>query len=88
MALKIRLSISSSPFSSTSSALKAIWAISLVIVPSPFIWAKSLVRLNKLLAIRGVPRLRLAISKAALSTIGEPRIEAERLMILVSSVES
>ena len=48
------------------SASSAKLAISVSILPEPFTCAKSLTRRSKALAIRGVPRLRPAISEAAL----------------------
>src|SRR5438477_603533 len=48
------------------------------ILPLPFTRAKSLTRRSKPLAIRGVPRLRRAISKEASSVISMRRMAAER----------
>ena len=58
------------------------------IFPLPFISAKSLVRLSKALAIRGVPLLLLAISNAPSSVIGVVKIPEERSTISVNNLES
>tara|TARA_B000000441_G_C21695584_1_gene322509 strand:+ start:714 stop:914 length:201 start_codon:yes stop_codon:yes gene_type:complete len=63
--LNILLSISSSPFISTLSALRLDFVILISILPSPFICAKSLTLLRREFAILGVPLLLLAISIAA-----------------------
>ena len=82
---KIRLSISSKPLSSTLRAFKENSAIDKSIFPFPFICAKSRVLRNKAFAIRGVPRLRPAISIAALSSIGVSKIREERSTIELKS---
>lgn len=62
ISLRILLSISSSPCSSTFRAVRPKRAISTLIIPLPLTWAKSRILRRRLLAIRGVPRLRRAIS--------------------------
>lgn len=63
------------------SASSAKLAISVSIPPEPFTCAKSLTRRSKALAIRGVPRLRPAISEAALVEQGTSNMFAERRMM-------
>ena len=65
MVERIRLSISSNPCSSTFNAFNACCVMPRSISPSFNTCAKSLTLLNKPLAIRGVPRLRLLISPMA-----------------------
>ena len=84
MVNRILLSISSRPYWSIFRAVRAIFVIFVSILPLPFTCAKSLTRRSKALAIRGVPRLLPAISKAASSVMGTLRIPAERSMILCS----
>ena len=47
--------------------------------------AKSRTRRSRALAIRGVPRLRLAISTAAFDEQGTSRMRAERWMMVLST---
>ena len=54
--------------------------------PSPRTSAKSRIRRNRRLAMRGVPRARRPISSAPASSIGMPSSRAERRTIAVSSV--
>ena len=82
---RILLSISSKPWASTFSALRANLAISISIFPLPLICAKSLTRRNKAFAIRGVPLLLPAISIAASIVIGIFKIEALRCTMLVNN---
>ena len=55
-------SVLSNPILSTFNLFKASFVISILITPLPFTRAKSLTLLNNLLAIRGVPLLRVASS--------------------------
>ena len=70
--------MASRPLSSTSRDLSELEAISMSMVPSPFTSAKSLTRLSRRLEIRGVPRERRAISRAASSPMEVPRMPAVR----------
>ena len=88
MVQSILLSISSRPYLSMFSASKAKLAISVSMLPEPFTCAKSRTRRNNAFAIRGVPRLREAISDAALVEQGTFRIPAERRMIPLSTSSS
>ena len=63
-------------------------AISVSMLPEPFTCAKSLTTQQGVLAIRGVPRLRLAISKAALVEQGTSSMRAERRIIPLSTSSS
>ena len=56
-----------------------------VMIPPAFTWAKSRTRRSIRLAMRGVPRDRLAISMAPASSIGTSKIPAERLTMSASS---
>ena len=81
----MRRSMASSPRWSTSRAVRAWSATARVITPPAFTWAKSRTRRSIRLAMRGVPRLRLAISMAPSSSMGTSRMPAERLTIRASS---
>lgn len=85
---KYLLSISSRPYLSILSASRAKLAIFVSILPEPFTCAKSLTRRSKALAIRGVPRLRPAISEAALVEHGTSRMLAERRIIPLNTSSS
>ena len=63
------------------SAVRATFVMLVSMRPVPFTWAKSRTRRSSELAIRGVPRERPAISKAASSVMGTPRILLERSTI-------
>ena len=82
--LSIVRSTWSRPSSSTSSMFSASRAMSTVIWPSPFTCAKSRTRRISRLAMRGVPRLRLAISSAPSWSQSILRIWAERRTITAS----
>lgn len=57
-------------------------------IPEPFTWAKSRTRRSNALAIRGVPRLRLAISAAALTEQGTSRMPDERRIMPLNTSSS
>ncbi len=78
-------SISSKPSASTFSMSIAASATSRVISPPARTWAKSRTRRSRRLAMRGVPRERLAISLAPSAAQAIPRMPAERRTIRVSS---
>ena len=75
----------SRPTSSTSSSSRASRATSSVTTPAWRTSATSRTRRRIRLAMRGVPRERLAISSAASSSISTPRMPAERTTIDASS---
>ena len=83
--VRILLSISSKPCASTCKAFNPIWVMFRLMVPSPLICAKSRIRRKSALAIRGVPRLLLAISMAALSAMGMFKIWALLVTIPAST---
>ena len=85
---KMRLSISSNPYSSIFSAFNACFVMSISIFPVPFTWAKSRTLRKSEFTIRGVPLLREAISFAASSEIYTSKIPAERFTIPVKISES
>ena len=69
-------------------ASRANCAISVSMLPEPFTWAKSRTRRSNALAIRGVPRLRLAISAAALTEQGTSRMPDERRIMPLNTSSS
>ena len=71
-------STSSKPWSSTSSSAHASRATAAVMSPSARTCAKSRTRRSRRFAMRGVPRLRRAISAAPSGSIGTPRIREDR----------
>ncbi len=81
---KILLSISSKPCLSILSAFKPYCEIFMSILPSPLTCAKSLIRLNRALAIRGVPRERDAISSAAFALISTFKIFDDLFTIVLN----
>ena len=85
MTERIRRSSSSRPSSSICIKESAFFAISAVIVPSPFTTAKSRTLRKSRLPIRGVPRLRCAIAAAPSAVMGILRMPALRVMIPTSS---
>ena len=60
----------------------------MVMRPLPLTCAKSRTRRNRALAIRGVPRLRMAISTAASVVQGTCKMAAERCTMWLSIVWS
>ena len=75
----------SSPRGSISRAVRASSATLLVITPPARTWAKSRTRRSIRLAMRGVPRLRRAISMAPSASMGTSRIPADRVTMSASS---
>ena len=84
--VKRRISILSSPSSSTSSISSACLASASVTESCSITDEKSLTRFKSLFAIRGVPRLRFATSIAASSSISAPSVCALRFTISASSL--
>ena len=85
MVVRSLLSIWSRPYLSTPRASRAYLAILMSMVFLPITMAKSRTRRNRELAIRGVPRLRKAISMAASSIHAMPRMRAERATMPAST---
>ena len=78
----------SSPASSTSNSASAAWAASWSTWPWPCTWAQSRTRRSSRLAMRGVPRERLAISAMPASSASTPSSRAERCRIVMRSAVS
>ena len=78
----------SSPASSTSNRASAAWAASWSTCPCPCTWAQSRTRRSSRLAMRGVPRERLAISAMPASSASTPSSRAERCRIVTRSAVS
>ena len=75
----------SRPRSSTPNSARPSRAVCTSISPLALTSAKSLTRRSNRLAIRGVPRLRRAISQAPGGSMGTSRMRAARVMMASSS---